>query len=127
MQMKHEIDRDMKLVEVVVFRERLSSSAVALAEDYLEDNISKASKLDRQTLAAAACFTGEPIPLQGQVPVFMIPCEAFAATCIEGGVAHMTAGCRLADRNELACWARSYDLATSKLLDVQYIMLGDSA
>merc|ERR1711907_308960 len=66
LQMKHDIDREMRLVEVVIFREKLASSAVALAEDYLAANLSKSPKLHSKELATAACYAGEPLPLQVQ-------------------------------------------------------------
>ena len=128
--MKHDIDREMRLVEVVIFREKLASSAVALAEDYLAANLSKSPKLHSKELATAACYAGEPLPLQvrnntmNSPVVVTMPAHAFAAGCMQDGVAHVTAGCKYDDDDTIGCWSRSYDVTSGKLLDIKYITLG---
>ena len=112
----------MRPSEVVLHRERFARSRVAIAEDYLNEDLSREPGPDVRELAAAAGFAGRPRALQSDASIALLPSGAFAGGCVDGGVAHVAAGCR-GDDGALRCWARSYDLASGALLDAECVRL----
>jgi len=117
---RHDLEKKMRPYEVVMHREKFARSRVAIADDYLNDDLSKQTKLDAKELAVSAGFAGRPRALQSDASIALLPSGAFAAGCIDAGVAHVAAGCR-SDDGALCCWTRSYDIASGALLETDYL------
>ena len=134
---RHDARRGMQMrpLEAVLQLERRATSAVALAEDYLAPELSRAPMMDARDLAIAAGFAGTPMPLLGDgAAVSMLPAGAFVAGCVDedAGIAHICAGVRTGctpddiddNASSLLCWNRSYHISTGELVEARVIALG---
>lgn len=116
---------NMRPLEVVLRRERLAASTVALVEDYLAPELSRAPAMKAVEVASRAGFAGKPPPLLGDgAAAVMLPAAAFVAGCVdrEATTAHFCAGWKTED-GALLCWTRSYDVASGELVDARLISL----